>query len=158
MLPLFLGANPAEVRHGKHKGLRTLAEEEDLARDLLGRLDAGQKARAIVDLVAPNDILTENYRVADPEEIPDGGITLAELRDGQRDGMIGLLRHYVERKAPDLAANEWRKLEQDGLDGVRFLWAGPEARGRRTLLRHSGTGVRDRIRQHAETRRTTSTR
>ena len=43
--------------------------------------------------------------------------------------MIGLLRHYVERKAPDLAANEWRKIEQDGLDGVRFLWAGPEARG-----------------------------
>ena len=129
VLPLFLGANPAEVRHGEHKGLRTLAEEEDLARDLLGRLDAGQKARAIVDPVAPDDILTKNYRVADPEEIPDGGITLAELRDGQRDGMIGLLRHYVERKAPDLAANEWRKIEQEGLDGVRFLWAGPEARG-----------------------------
>ncbi len=129
VLPLFLGANPAEVRHGEHKGLRTLAEEEDLARDLLGRLDAGQKARAIVDPVAPDDILTKNFRVADPEEIPDGGITLAELRDGQRDGLIGLLRHYVERKAPDLAANEWRKIEQDELDSVRFLWAGPEARG-----------------------------
>ena len=129
VLPLFLGANPAEVRHGEHKGVRTLAKEEDLARDLLGRLDAGQKALAIVDPVAPDDILTKNYRVADPEEISNGGITLAELRDGQRDGLIGLLRHYVERKTADLAANEWRKIEQDGLNGVRFLWAGPEARG-----------------------------
>ncbi len=129
VLPLFLGANPAEVRHGEHKGVRTLAEEEDLARDLLGRLDAKQKARAIVDPVAPDDILTENYRIADPDEIPVGGISLAELRDGQRDGLIGLLRHYVDRKAADLAENEWRKIELDGLDGVRFLWAGPEARG-----------------------------
>lgn len=129
VLPLFLGANPAEVRHGEHKGVRTLAEEEDLARDLLGRLDAGQKALAIVDPVAPDDILTKNYRIAEPDEIPVGGITLAELRDGQRDGLIGLVRHYVERKTADLAANEWRKIEQDGLDGVRFLWAGPEARG-----------------------------
>ena len=129
VLPLFLGANPAEVRHGEHKGVRTLAEEEDLARELLGRLDAEQKALAIVDPIAPDDILTKNYRVADPEEIPGGGITLAELRDGQRDGLIGLLRHYVDRKAADLAENEWRKIELDGLDGVRFLWAGPEARG-----------------------------
>ena len=129
VLPLFLGANPAEVRHGEHKGVRTLPEEEDLARELLGRLDAEQKALAIVDPIAPDDILTKNYRVADPGEIPNGGITLAELRDGQRDGLIGLLRHYVDRKAADLAANEWQKIELDGLDGVRFLWAGPEARG-----------------------------
>ena len=129
VLPLFLGANPAEVQHGEHKGVRTLAEEEDLARNLLGRLDAEQKAQAIVDPSAPDDILTKNYRVADPEVVPSGGVTLAELRDGQRDGLIGLLRHYVERKAPDLAANEWRTIEQDGLDGVRFLWAGPETRG-----------------------------
>ncbi len=129
VLPLFLGANPAEVRHGEHKGTRTLAEEEDLARELLGRLDAEQKALAIVDPIAPDDILTKNYRVADPEEVPGGGITLAELRDEQRDGLIGLLRHYVDRKAADLAENEWRKIELDGLDRVRFLWAGPEARG-----------------------------
>ena len=102
------------------------------------------------DPVAPDDILTENYRVADPEEIPVGGITLAELRDGQRDGLLGLLRHYVDRKAADLAANEWRKIEQDGLDGVRFLWAGPEARGAGHYYALAGALVRDRVRQHAE--------
>ncbi|MYF80077.1 MAG: DUF3500 domain-containing protein, partial [Chloroflexi bacterium] len=29
--PLFFGSNPAEVKHGEHKGMRTLAEEEDWA-------------------------------------------------------------------------------------------------------------------------------
>src|SRR4029077_8612911 len=32
--PAFLGANPAEVRSGSSKGLRTLAREEDLGRAL----------------------------------------------------------------------------------------------------------------------------
>src|SRR5258706_10991609 len=37
--PAFLGANPAEVPAGPRKGLRTLAEEEDRARELLLALD-----------------------------------------------------------------------------------------------------------------------
>jgi len=36
--PSFFGANPAEVREGPRKGLRVLAAEEDLARDLLESL------------------------------------------------------------------------------------------------------------------------
>ena len=74
----------------------------------------GQKALAIVDPVAPDDILTKNYRIADPEEIPNGGITLAELRDGQRDGLIGLVRHYVERKTADLAATSGARSSRTG--------------------------------------------
>ncbi len=35
-VPLFFGANPAEVRHGPERVLRLLAEEEELARSLLG--------------------------------------------------------------------------------------------------------------------------
>ena len=150
VLPLFLGANPAEVRHGEHKGVRTLPEEEDLARELLGRLDAEQKAVAIVDPVAPDDILTKNYRVADPDEIPGGGISLAELRDGQRDGLIGLLRHYVERKD---CGSGGQRVAQD-----RAGWAGwrpvPVGRSRSpwrgALLRASRALLRDRVRQHAE--------
>src|SRR5688572_8606441 len=36
--PTFFGANPAEVRQGPRKGLRVLAEEEDLARQLVKSL------------------------------------------------------------------------------------------------------------------------
>ncbi len=129
VLPLFLGANPAQVRHGPHTGTRTLPDEEDLARALLANLSGAQKRRAIVDPTAPDDILTKNYRVADPAAIPRGGVVFADLRDGQRQGLVGLIRHYVQRANGELAALEWRRIEADGLDAVRFLWAGPEARG-----------------------------
>lgn len=56
--PAFFGSNPAEVRAGPKKGLRILAAEEDAARALLGSLDATQRAKAIIDVTAPGDMLT----------------------------------------------------------------------------------------------------
>ena len=41
--PLFFGSNPAEVKHGEHKGMRTLAEEEDWARALVSGMTDSQK-------------------------------------------------------------------------------------------------------------------
>ena len=128
-LPLFFGANPAEVGHGPQTGKRTLPEEEDLARDLLAGLDASQKAIAIVDPVAPDDILTRNYRTADPDAAPVG-LAYADLSGEQRERLVRLVRHYVERATDDLAANEWARIERAGLEPVTFAWAGPEERGR----------------------------
>src|SRR5215471_19556650 len=58
--PSFFGSNPAEVREGPRKGLRILAHEEDPARALVTALDASQRARAIIQTAAPNDIVTGN--------------------------------------------------------------------------------------------------
>ncbi len=127
--PLFLGANPAEVRHGPATGQRTLAAEEDLARTLLGSLDAPQQAIAIVDPVAPDDILTRNYRIADPATPPQG-LAYGALSGEQRDHLVRIVRHYVERAADDLAGNAWARIEREGLDGVAFAWAGPAERGK----------------------------
>lgn len=127
--PLFFGANPAEVRHGPHKGMRTLAEEEDLARRLLGSLDREQKAVAIVRPVAPDDILTENFRKVDPDLPPDG-IRYADLTGEQRGHLVELVRHYVTRAADEVSAGAWRRIEMAGFDGVGFAWAGPEERGK----------------------------
>ncbi len=110
VLPLFLGSNPAEIRHGDHKGTRILAAEENLARALLGDLDGRQQEKAIVDPVAPDDILTKNYRVADPGNLRSGGIDFASLRDGQREHFVTLIRHYVDRVATTVANNEWTKI------------------------------------------------
>jgi hypothetical protein len=127
-LPLFFGANPSQVKHGPETGLRTLPEEEDLARELVQSLDADQAAVAIVDPVAPDDLLTKNYRSVKPEMTP-AGLTVGQLRGGQRDLLIRLIRHYVERASDDLAAPEWQKIEQAGLDRVTFAWAGPTDKG-----------------------------
>jgi hypothetical protein len=126
--PLFFGANPAEVHHGPARGLRLLAAEEDLARALLGSLGAEQKALAIVDPVAPADILTKNYRVADPTAVPQG-IAYASLSGEQRGQLASLVRHYIERAADALSAHAWARIEQAGLEALTFAWAGPEERG-----------------------------
>ncbi len=126
--PLFFGSNPATVMHGPHKGLRTLAEEEDWARALVKTLSDDQKKIAIVDPVAPADILTKNYRVVDPNLAPVG-ISFGALSGSQQESLVTLVRHYVNRAADDLAANYWRHVESVGMDRWSFAWAGPEERG-----------------------------
>ena len=126
--PLFFGANPAEVQHGPAHGLRILAAEEDLARALLGSLAAEQTRLAIVDPVAPDDILTKNYRVVDPLAIPRG-IAYAALSGVQRGQLVSLIRHYIERTANELSAQTWARIELAGLDEVTFAWAGAVERG-----------------------------
>lgn len=126
--PLFFGSNPAKVKQGPHKGLRTLVEEEDWARALVRSLSDDQKKIAIVDAVAPADILTKNYRVADPNATPTG-IAFSALSDPQRESLVKLVRHYVNRGADDLAANYWRHIESIGMDRWSFAWAGPEEPG-----------------------------
>jgi hypothetical protein len=126
--PLFFGSNPAEVRHGPSTGLRVLAAEEDLARALLGSLEAAQRATAIVDPLAPGDILTKNYRSLDLNLAPSG-IRYAALSGEQRERLVRLIRHYIDRVADDVASNAWQRLARAGLEGVTFAWAGPFERG-----------------------------
>src|SRR5579884_4531460 len=70
--PSFFGDNPAEVRVGPRAGLRVLAAEEDLGRDLVTSLDPEQRKAAIVEATAPKDILTTNTRKAALSGQPNG--------------------------------------------------------------------------------------
>ena len=62
--PSFFGCNPAEIRQGPRKGLRTLAGEDDLSIELIQSLDDQQRKVAIVDPTAYKDILTAASRKA----------------------------------------------------------------------------------------------
>jgi hypothetical protein len=128
-MPLFFGANPAEVRHGQHKGMRTLPFEEDAARALVHALDAGQQKVAVVDAAAPADILTHNFRTVDPS-MPRKGLAFDKMNAGQREQLSAIIQHYVNRAHGDLARHQWRKIEADGLSTVTFAWAGPVAPGK----------------------------
>jgi hypothetical protein len=126
--PSFLGANPATVPSGPHAGARAIDGEEALARALLASLTPAQRLVAVVDPVAPPDILSGNGRRADLREVP-GGIRADQLEAAQRAGLEALIRHYLERAAPDVVFAEWGRLETAGLDAVTFAWAGPDAPG-----------------------------
>jgi hypothetical protein len=127
--PSFLGANPATVPSGSNAGGRAIDGEEKLARALLLGLTPEQRAVAVVDPVAPPDILSGNGRRADVRAIPSG-IRHDQLDDGQRDALERLVRHYLDRARPEVADAEWARIASASLSSVTFAWAGPDAPGR----------------------------
>jgi hypothetical protein len=126
--PLFFGANPAEVRHGSDIGLRTLPDEEDLARELLHGLEPERKRVAIVSPTAPRDLLTDAYRSANPA-VPPRGLAFGGMAGDERERLAKLIRLYVDRAASEIAEAQWRKIEQAGLESITFAWAGGEDPG-----------------------------
>ena len=125
--PSFFGANPAEVREGPRKGLRTLGMEEDLGRDLLESLSQEQKKVAIVTTEAYKDILTEASRKAALEGQPSG-LSAAKMSQKQFDLLQNLIRGYAQNVPEQLAQARMEQLKKAGTN-VFFAWAGVEQRG-----------------------------
>lgn len=134
--PQFFGANPAEVRTGPKKGLRILAQQEDPARELLMALNESQRAKAVINTTAPNDIATHNDVNINP--LSPTGIPAAELQPKQRDLLMRVIDAYASAMAPDIAADRLAKLRQAGLEKVTFAWAGEAERGRKHYYRVQG--------------------
>ena len=127
--PMFLGANPAEVRDGDKKGLRVLGEEEDAARALVLALSPEQQKSAIVNAVAPTDILTMNKNEITP--LPDQGVTYAALRPEQQQALMRLIEVYANNMEADLAAARMARIKAAGFDKIRFAWAGETEKGKK---------------------------
>jgi hypothetical protein len=127
--PMFLGTNPAEVRDGDKKGLRILADEEDAARALVLALSADQQKQAIINAVAPNDIVTMNKNDITP--LPDQGVTYASLDAKQRALLSRIIEAYTSNMEADIAADRGAKIKAAGMDKIRFAWAGETEKGKK---------------------------
>jgi hypothetical protein len=134
--PAFFGANPAEVRTGSRQGLRPLAAEEDLARELVTSLTGEQRGVAILETEAPRDIITGNANEVDP--LSPAGIAVTQLNAAQRTLLVRLMDEYLNRMAADLAAARRSKLETTDFDRVTFAWAGSIERGQPHYYRVQG--------------------
>jgi hypothetical protein len=134
--PAFMGANPAEVRVGSRAGLRPLAAEEDLARELIHALDADQRAAAVIANVTPRDIVTGSAARAEP--LSPTGIRVTELRADQAQLLVRLIDEYLGRMADPLAEHRRAALEQTDFGEVAFAWAGSLQRGRPHYYRIQG--------------------
>ena len=64
--PSMMGTNPAIVPDCPHKGLQTLADEENIALELAKSLSTSQRAKAEVSKNAPADLVTGNRRTISP--------------------------------------------------------------------------------------------
>ena len=127
--PMFLGANPAEVRDGDKKGLRVLADEEDAGRALMMALSPDQQKQAVINAAAPSDILTMNKNDIAP--LPDQGVTFASLQPSQQALLTRLIEVYTSTMEADIAAGRLAKIKAAGMDKIRFAWAGEIEKGKK---------------------------
>ncbi len=134
--PSFLGSNPAEVREGPRKGLRALAAEEDIGRELFRSLDATQRAVAVIAEEAFPDILSGANRKATP--LAPEGLSTAKMTPSQREILNRLIAEYVHRARPEIAQADLAKMEKAGFDKVHFAWAGQDTPGKGSYYRVQG--------------------
>ena len=125
--PSFLGTNPAEVRAGPRKGLRVLAEDEDLGRALIKSLNDEQRKAAIYDTTAPKEMITANKQKVLPLET--AGIAAGKLTKDQQAQLQGVVKAYVNRLRGELAEADYKKIDQAGWEKVYFAWAGGLEKG-----------------------------
>jgi hypothetical protein len=132
--PAFFGANPATVMDGERKGLRTLPQADDLARELFKSLDQEQRTVALqkqpfgepaAGKAAPN--------VGDPKGLPG-----SKMNDKQRDLLDKLIVAYARRLPPDIADAQLREAREGGLDQVHFAYAGGAEPGEKHNYRVQG--------------------
>lgn len=122
--PAFFGSNPAVVMNGERKGLRTLAEVDDLAKDLFIALDEDQKKVALQEKQF-NEINEETIK---PPVGAPVGLAAAKMTDQQKAILQKLLDTYAQRIPPEVAAEELKQVKEAGFDKVHFAFAGaPEA-------------------------------
>jgi hypothetical protein len=134
--PSFWGANPAEVRLGSRKGLRALAEEEDLGRALLEALNEAQRRQAIVSTNAPADIILSPNRQA--ELLSPAGLSAAEMAPAQIALLRRLVETYVRRYRGEVAEAELGVMERAGIEKLHFAWAGSVRAGEPYYYRVQG--------------------
>lgn len=134
--PIAFGANPGEVPSGPFKGLRALAKEEDLGRQLLTSLDSAARKKAIVSETAPFDVLTE-VKVQPKRLVPEG-LSQAEMGPRQKQMLEELLQAHAGRQAKEIADQLLKEVADAGIDRVYFAWAGPPQPGQPHYYRLQG--------------------
>jgi hypothetical protein len=120
--PFFFGANPAEVKAGPRKGLRTLPEAEEPAHRLIAALDDEQRKVARQPKQFPE--IEEAKAAARPTAAV--GLPASRMTDAQRAILRELLDGYVGRMPTEVATEELSRVQAAGIDNVHFAYAREE--------------------------------
>ncbi len=120
--PAFFGANPAIVKSGPHAGMQVLREEQEWGRKLVQSFSQNLLEKVVIDVNAPDDIITASSR-----EFNLGkpvGVSFDEMDKNQAKLLMELIHLYAERLKPSLSNAELDQVQAQGLEKVRFAWAG----------------------------------
>ena len=119
--PSFYGSNPGEVRKGPRMGLRLLAKEEELGRELARSLTEEQKKAAVLEGAVPKDILNDPKR---QDMTLSEGVLLTSLSEAQQETAGLLIREYLGTHRAEVADAEWKRIRAEQWNGARFCWGG----------------------------------
>lgn len=133
--PLMFGANPAEVKDGTRKGLRTLPGIENNARALIKSLSPDQNKAAKQEKHFAE--IKENSPKADVGA--PVGITADKLNPDQQKVLRQLLTEYLDRLPEDLAAAEQKKTDGPPAS-ISFAYSGSPEPGQGYTYRVYGKG------------------
>jgi hypothetical protein len=122
--PFFFGANPAEVKAGPRKGLRTLPATEDPARKLIASLDDEQRKIAFQPKQFPE---IEEGKPAPSVGMP-AGLPAARMTEKQRDILRELVEGYAARMPAEVAAAELARLKDAGTEKIHFAFGREDAK------------------------------
>jgi hypothetical protein len=120
--PAFFGANPATVKQGDRKGLRTLAEAEDLAKELFRSLDDDQRKIALLEKPFTDAQIGESKASVSVGEAK--GLPASKMNEQQKAKLDEIIKSYAERMPPDVAATELAQVKEAGLEKVHFAYTG----------------------------------
>jgi Protein of unknown function (DUF3500) len=134
--PAFFGANPAEVKGGPDKGMRTLAAVEDLAIQLFNALDDGQKKVAYRDKPFPDP--APQQATVKPAVGPPTGLPAAKMTDKQQSLLTKLVETYAHRMPPEVAEAELKEVRKAGVDKIHFAYTGGTKAGEPHTYRVQG--------------------
>ena len=99
-------------------------------------LNDSQRAKAIIQNVALNEIVTTNKLDISP--LSPAGIPAAEMTPQQREMLMKVVNIYISKMADDIAADRTAKLQKAGIDKIAFAWAGETERGKKHYYRIQG--------------------
>ena len=133
--PAFFGANPATVKNGPKKGQRTLAQAEDLARELFQSLDADQQkvAHRKANFGEAKETSSRPVEVGAPE-----GLATAKMTKEQRGLLLKLVEAYAHRMPPEIAAAQMKQVREGGIDAIHFAFGGGTTPGQPHTYRVQG--------------------
>ena len=123
--PAFFGANPGVVKEGPQKGLQTLRDEEELARQLVTSLSTEQQKAAVLSNKAPDDILTKENRAVESSQFdPAKGVAYGDLGPKQRELLLQLVKTYAHKFRPEIVDQIHDRTKIFDLRRVYFAWSG----------------------------------
>ena len=129
--PSMFGTNPATLKGqdvaGVKAGTRILAQEEQLAFDLLASLNPEQRKAAVFAEKALDEVRTAGAALP-PAEAPVG-IVGSKLNDQQKKLLRELIGVYASAMPEEAAKARTAEVDTDGVDGIHFGWAGADKTG-----------------------------